>query len=98
MPLTLAARESDAVVGTVILVHSDLEARPDLSPWASLYVVPDHRGKGIGSLLIAAVVQEAKLGFSSLFLFTQTSEALYAKRGWQKVDFRARVELNSGRP
>lgn len=62
-------------------------------------MVPDHRGKGIGSLLIAAVVQEAnKLGFSSLFLFTQTSEALYAKRGWQKVDFRARVELNSGRP
>jgi predicted N-acetyltransferase YhbS len=88
VPLTLVATEGEAVIGTVSLVPCDMETRPDLSPWlASLYVVPSSRRRGIGSALLDAATQVAKrLGLDSLFLFTDTSEALYAKHGWEKIE------------
>ena len=87
-PLTMVAMEAEVAIGTVSLVPFDMETRPDLSPWlASLYVAPDLRRCGIGSALIVAVVREAKrLGIDSLFLFTDSSQALYAKHGWQTVE------------
>lgn len=45
------------------------------------------RRRGVGSALLEAAVREAKrLGIDSLFLFTDTSEALYAKHGWQAIE------------
>lgn len=87
-PLTLVAMEGEFAIGTVSLIPCDMETRPDLAPWlASLYVVPDHRRCGIGSALIEAAVREAKrVGIDSLFLFTDSSEALYVKHGWQTVE------------
>ncbi|CUS37008.1 putative Acetyltransferase, N-acetylglutamate synthase [Candidatus Nitrospira nitrosa] len=88
LPLTLVAMEAGAAIGTVSLIPCDMETRPDLSPsLASLYVAPDHRRCGIGSALIEAAVREAKrVGIDSLFLFTDSSQALYAKHGWQTVE------------
>lgn len=88
IPLTLVAMDGEAVIGTVSVIDCDMETRPDLSPWlASLFVAPEHRRLGIGSALMEAAVQETKrLGTETLFLFTNTSEALYVKRGWEKMD------------
>jgi len=88
LPLTLVAMEAEAAIGTVSLILCDMETRPDLSPWlASLYVVPDSRRRGIGSALLEAAGREAqRLGIRSLFLFTDTSEAFYAKDGWQTLE------------
>lgn len=88
LPLTLVAMEGETVIGTVSLIHCDMETRPDLSPWlASLYVAPDRRRRGVGSALLEAALQEAKrLGIDSLFLFTDRCEALYVKHGWQKIE------------
>jgi len=88
IPLTLVATDAEAVLGTVSLVNCDMEARPDLSPWsASLYVESGRRRRGIGSALVEAAVRESKrLGINSLFLFTDTSESLYAKHGWKRIE------------
>jgi predicted N-acetyltransferase YhbS len=88
VPLTFVAVEGEAVVGTVSLIDCDMETRSDLSPWlASLYVLPDQRRRGVGASLVKAVVFEAKrLGIGTLFLFTDSSEALYARLGWQKME------------
>ncbi len=88
LPLTLVAMEAEVAIGTVSLISCDMETRPDLSPWlASLYVEADRRRRGIGAALIEGAVREATgLRIDSLFLFTDTSEALYAKHGWQKVE------------
>jgi N-acetylglutamate synthase-like GNAT family acetyltransferase len=88
VPFTLIAVEGEAVIGTVSLIDCDMDTRSDLSPWlASLYVLPDQRRRGIGAALVEAVVFEAKrLGIDTLFLFTDSSEALYARLGWQKVE------------
>jgi predicted N-acetyltransferase YhbS len=88
VPLTFVAFEGESAVGTVSLIDCDMDTRADLSPWlASLYVQPEQRRRGIGASLVEAVVSEArKLGIKTLFLFTDSSEALYARLGWQKME------------
>jgi len=71
-------------LGTVSLVGLDMPLRPLLSPWlASLWVSPDWRRRGIGSRLLAHVeARAAAVGLSPLYLFTDTRQAWYARRGW----------------
>ncbi len=82
IPLSLLALADDAPVGTVNLIHSDSTRRPHLHPWlAALFVVPEHRGAGVGRALCRAVVGEARrLGVSDLFLGTDIP-AFYAALG-----------------
>ncbi|WP_052731855.1 GNAT family N-acetyltransferase [Devosia geojensis] len=48
-PFTLVARAGERFLGTVSGITSDLDARPQLSPWiAALWVEPDERSRGIG--------------------------------------------------
>ena len=86
VPLSLLAVEDGAPVGTVNLVHSDSETRPDLHPWlAALVVAPAARGRGIGSALVRALnAHAARLGFAELFLGTDIP-AFYARLGAERV-------------
>ncbi len=72
IPLSLLALAEGAPAGTVNLVHSDSQRRPDLHPWlAALVVVPAYRGRGIGGALCRALVAEARrLGVTDLYLGT----------------------------
>ncbi len=72
IPLSLVAVERGMLRGTVNLIHSDDEARPHLSPWlAALVVVPQARGRGIGTALVNALLGQARaMGVSRLFLGT----------------------------
>jgi predicted N-acetyltransferase YhbS len=88
IPLTIIALSGDNVVGTASLIEHDLQTRPDLTPWlASVFVVPEQRGQGIGAALVRAIVAKARtLGVSPLYLFTPDKEALYRHLGWQTVE------------
>jgi predicted N-acetyltransferase YhbS len=84
IPTTLVAIENNAVVGSASLLVSDLDGWDQLSPWvASVYVVPECRGKGIGRLLVERVVDEAgALDLTRVYLFTAGQEPFYARCGW----------------
>lgn len=85
IPTTLVAIDSAGQPGgTVSLLSHDLPGRDDLSPWlGNLFVRTDLRGRGLGSLLLAAAVAEARrLGIAKLYLFTPGHEAFYTARGW----------------
>lgn len=89
LPLTLlACSAEDDLLGMVSLWASDCPLRPCLTPWAaSLYVKPDGRGHGIGTLLFAKIQHEARrLGIKRLHLMTQHSETTYAAQGWVTFD------------
>lgn len=88
IPLAFVALISDHVVGTVSLKKSDMDIRPDFSPWlGGLYVDPAYRRRWIGSLLIEKVIQKAEeLGFSEMYLWTPSAESLYAKHGWRPIE------------
>jgi predicted N-acetyltransferase YhbS len=84
IPTTLVAVENDVVVGSASLLVSDLDGWDHLSPWvASVYVLPECRGRGIGRLLVArAVVEAGALGLPCVYLFTAGQDAYYARQGW----------------
>lgn len=88
VPTTVVAHEDGVLLGSASLVESDMDTRPDLAPWlASVFVAPEHRRRGIGSVLVERVVDEARaLGVDTLHLFTMDQEPLYARLGWSVLE------------
>lgn len=92
VPTTLVARECGQLLGSVSLVPEDAPELADATPWlASLYVLPQHRGRGIGRALVRrAVAEAALLGVPRLHLYTPHHEGFYLALGWELM---ARVHL-----
>lgn len=88
LPLTLVALDAGELVGMVSLKFHDMDTRPDLDPWlGGLFVIPEWRHRGVGTLLMHRATEEARrLSVSRLYLWTHTAEALYRKLGWQVVE------------
>ena len=72
IPLSLLAVVDGQPVGTVNLIENDDDRRAHLRPWlAALYVVPDHRRRGIGSALVRSLQRRAgRMGIGELYLGT----------------------------
>jgi predicted N-acetyltransferase YhbS len=85
IPATLIALRSGELVGSVSLIYDDLAGWEYLNPWlASLYVLPEYRGQGIGSQLVTAADELLVGGMAdAAFLFTETREAFFTKLGWK---------------
>jgi N-acetylglutamate synthase-like GNAT family acetyltransferase len=77
----------DHVIGTAALVEHDMETHRELSPWlASVYVDVPSRRKGVASMLVQNVMQQAKhAGIANLYLFTPDRQDLYRRLGWQEL-------------
>jgi predicted N-acetyltransferase YhbS len=90
VPIVLVARDdAGLMVGTASLLSDDLEGDPR-NPWlASVFVQPEHRGKGIASTLVVAIEDAARrLGYPTLYLFTTSAARLYARLGWRALERR----------
>jgi GNAT superfamily N-acetyltransferase len=58
--VALIAKADAAAVGTCLLVEAEIEPNRDVSPWlAGLFVVPEHRRKGAGAVLVRAIEDQA---------------------------------------
>lgn len=86
--VALVAKADDEPIGTCLLVESEIEPNHDVSPWlAGLFVVPEHRRKGAGAVLVRAIEDQARLrGFSRLYLYTTEAVGFYARLSWSIVD------------
>jgi predicted N-acetyltransferase YhbS len=85
IPFALVAHAQGTYLGSVLVVASDLDDRPELSPWvAALWVDPEHRSKGIGAALVKAAASEIfKLGHEAAFLCaTSEKRPMYLRQGW----------------
>lgn len=89
IPQTFVLLSGDEPVGTASLIGSDLESRPDLSPWlAGVFVTPAHRGRGLAALLVRAAEDAARNEHvSPVWLHTKSAERVYARLGWRRVGF-----------
>lgn len=94
IPTALVAVYNRQVVGTVALKLRELPGL-DYGPWlAGLFVLPEHRRRGIGALLVAAAEQQASaLGVERLHLYTPASDDFYERLGWALI---TRLDLRSG--
>ncbi len=86
--VALIAKADGESIGTCLLVESELEPNHDVSPWlAGLFVVPEHRRKGAGAVLVRAIEDQARQReFSRLYLYTTGAAAFYARLGWSILD------------
>jgi GNAT superfamily N-acetyltransferase len=82
--VALVAKADGEPIGTCLLAESEIEPNHDVSPWlAGLFVVPEHRRKGAGAVLVRAIEHQARQrGFSRLHLYTTDAVGFYARLGW----------------
>jgi predicted N-acetyltransferase YhbS len=88
IPTTFVALESGDLLGSASLLAADLPGWGHLSPWlASVFVVPERRGQGIGKrLVVRAVVEARELGVPTVYLFTAGQKAYYERLGWTVLE------------
>ena len=72
VPLCLIALHGDEVLDAINLVDNDDDDHTDWHPWlAGMVVAESHRGQGIGSQLVRALLVEAKrLNFDRVYFGT----------------------------
>jgi GNAT superfamily N-acetyltransferase len=88
IPSVVVALEDSQLLGGALLIDSDMQLRPQLTPWlAGVYVKAEHRGRGIASQLVNRIVAKAAaLGVQELYLYTDAAQSLYARLGWEVVE------------
>ena len=86
--VALVAKVDGEPIGTCLLVGSEIEPNHDVSPWlAGLFVVPERRRKGAGTILVRGIEDQARQrGFSRLYLYTTDAVGFYARLGWSVLD------------
>ncbi len=86
--LALVAKANGEPIGTCLLVESEIEPNHDVSPWlAGLFVVPEHRRKGAGAVLVRAIEDQARRReCSRLHLYTSEAVGFYTRLGWSVLD------------
>ena len=84
VPLALVAVEGDEVIGTASLIADDeLPGATEPGPWlAAVFVVPGHRGRGVGRALVEEVAVRAA---GNIWLYTEGEMAWYESMGWTRV-------------
>lgn len=88
LPTTLVLLDGDELLGSVSVVMEDApQLQAHGSPWlASLYVVEDARGQGLGQALVEAAVELAALNdVPKLHLFTPEHAEFYRDLGWETL-------------
>jgi GNAT superfamily N-acetyltransferase len=72
VPCAWVAFDGGVPIGCVSLIAKNMETRPELIPWlAALFVLPEHRGRGVGSALVRRCEAEAAAsGSETLYLYT----------------------------
>jgi predicted N-acetyltransferase YhbS len=82
VPLCLVALHGGEPVGVVNLVDNDDAQHVEWTPWlAGLVVVPEWRGRGVGTALVTALLQQARaLGCPRVYLGTD-GPGFYARLG-----------------
>ena len=88
LPITFVALSGAELLGSAMLIHHEMDTRPQYTPWlAGVFVAPTHRQQGVGRALTQHVIREAAArGFHRLYLFTPSAEAFFSHLGWSIVE------------
>ncbi|MGB3445520.1 MAG: GNAT family N-acetyltransferase [Xanthobacteraceae bacterium] len=89
MPRAFVAHEGAVFAGTASVIASDLDERPQYSPWvAAVWIEPEFRSRRIGRQLIAHTARYAlSLGVPKVYLTARPSRrSLYEELGWTAIE------------
>lgn len=89
IPFALVAHDGERFLGTCSVIASDLEERPQLTPWiAAVWVEEDARGHGIGAALVNRAADDCfALGEKHIYLCARPPMAgFYQRLGWIMIE------------
>jgi len=88
LPVGIVAFRDGVSLGIGALKAASIPSHDHLSPWAAAgFVVPAYRGRGIGTILLQALVAKSReLGFACVYCGTSTSESLLVRAGWRPIE------------
>jgi len=89
MPRAFVAHEGTTFAGTASVIASDLDERPQYTPWvAAVWVEPGFRSRRIGRILIAHAANHAlSTGAPRVYLTARPARrSLYEGLGWKMVE------------
>jgi len=86
--ITLVALESTELLATASIITWELRDDFERKYWlGEVLTAPQHRGKGVASKLIRALLEAASLaGYPALWLYTPDQQGLYRHLGWRSVE------------
>jgi len=85
IPLALVAHDGSTFLGTASVIASDLDERPELTPWvAAVWVEESARGHGIGAALVDTATRACfAFGFARAYLCARVRMTrFYEGLGW----------------
>jgi GNAT superfamily N-acetyltransferase len=91
IPLALVAHDGGNFLGTASVIASDLDERPDLTPWiAAVWVEEPARGHGVGAALVDTAARACfNLGFPRAYLCARPRmTGFYERLGWTLIERR----------
>jgi GNAT superfamily N-acetyltransferase len=89
IPFCLVAHDDGRYLGSVLAIASDLDERPELSPWVgALWVEPEFRRHGVATGLVKAALTEVfSVGPEVAFLCaTAEKRVMYQNQGWKLIE------------
>jgi GNAT superfamily N-acetyltransferase len=89
IPIALVAHNGAEFLGTASVIASDLEERPQLTPWvAAVWVDPHARSRGVGGALVERAARDCfALGIARAYLCARPAlTSFYERLGWIPVE------------
>jgi GNAT superfamily N-acetyltransferase len=89
VPFALVAHDGPTFKGSTLVIESDMDDRPQYSPWvAAVWVDAEYRKRGVGAALIEHAAQSAfAVGICRIyFCATRLNRNFYLKRAWTKIE------------
>ncbi len=87
LPVRLVAFADGAPAGTICLRQRATDDLPDYRPGlGGLYVIAQQRGRGIGTALVAAGMDVARVqGYATVYAMTVAAQGILERLGWTLV-------------
>jgi predicted N-acetyltransferase YhbS len=85
----VVAHDRDQFLGTASVILSDVEERPEYTPWVAVaWVDPERRRRGVGAPLVQEAAQAAfNCGPELVYLCALLEKrSFYENLGWQRLE------------
>lgn len=89
LPVALVAHAGSTFVGTASVIASDLDERPQYTPWvAAVWIEPAFRSRGLGAVLVGAAASAAfALDAETVYLCSaEARRGFYLRLGWELIE------------
>ncbi len=89
IPRAFVAHDGETFAGTASVIASDLDERPQYTPWvAAVWVEPDYRSRRLGRQLIGHAARYAlSTGARQVYLTARPQRrSLYEELGWRIIE------------